>query len=71
MDKQVAAMDWQKMFTPWILERGRNYRDDDCVESLYQDGNTVTAVVSGTKDYDVEIEMGRGGNIAYMSCICP
>lgn len=64
-------MDWQKMFTPWILERGRNYRDDDCVESLYQDGNTVTAVVSGTKDYDVEIEMGRGGNIEYMSCTCP
>ncbi|MGM9600435.1 MAG: SWIM zinc finger domain-containing protein [Faecousia sp.] len=64
-------MDWQKMFTPWILERGRNYWDDDCVESLYQDGNTVTAVVSGTEDYDVEIEMGRGGNIAYMSCTCP
>lgn len=64
-------MDWQKMFTPWILERGRYYRDDDCVESLYQDGNTVTAVVSGTEDYDVEIEIGRGGNISYMSCTCP
>lgn len=64
-------MNWQKMFAPWILERGRNYRDDDCVESLYQDGNTVTAVVCGTEDYDVEIEMGRGGNIEYMSCTCP
>lgn len=64
-------MDWQKMFTPWILERGRNYWDDGCVGILYQDGNTVTAVVSGTEDYDVEIEMGRGGNIAYMSCTCP
>ena len=64
-------MDWQKMFAPWILERGRNYWDDGCVESLYRDGNAVTAVVSGTEDYNVEIEMGRGGKIAYMSCTCP
>ena len=64
-------MNWQKMFAPWILERGRKYWEDGCVESLYQDGNTVTAVVSGTEDYDVEIEMGRGGNIEYMSCTCP
>lgn len=64
-------MNWQKMFAPWILERGRDYWDDGCVESLCQDGNTVTAVVSGTEDYDVEIEMGCGGNIEYMSCTCP
>lgn len=64
-------MDWQKLFAPWILERGRNYWDDGCVESLDWDGNTVTALVSGTEDYDVEIEMGRGGKIADMSCTCP
>lgn len=57
-------MDWQKLFAPWILERGRDYWDDGCVESLDWDGNTVTALVSGTEDYDVEIEMGRGGKIA-------
>ena len=61
----------QKMFAPWILERGSNYWNDGCVENLSQDGNTVTAVVCGTEDYDVEIEMGRGGNIACMSCTCP
>ena len=38
-------MDWQKMFTPWILEWGRNYWDDGCVGSLYRDGNTVAAVL--------------------------
>ena len=38
-------MDWQKMFTPWILERGKNYWDDGCVGSLYRDGNTVAAVL--------------------------
>ena len=64
-------MSWQKMFAPWILNRGRNYWDDGCVERLCQDGGTVTAVVSGTEDYDVEIEMGRGGSIEYMSCTCP
>lgn len=64
-------MDRQKMFEPWILERGRNYLNDGCVENLSQDGNTVTAVVCGTEDYDVEIEMDRGGNIACMSCTCP
>lgn len=64
-------MDWQKMFAPWILERGRNYWNEGCVESLCRDGNTVTAVVCGTEDYDVEIEMSREGNIAYMSCTCP
>lgn len=67
----MTAMNWQKLFSPWILERGRNYWDDDRVESLRQDGNTVTAVVCGTEDYDVEIEIGRGGNVAYMSCTCP
>lgn len=71
MDRQVTTMDWQKAFAPWILERGRNYWLDDCVESLYQDGNTVAAVVCGTEDYDVEIEMGRSGGIACMSCTCP
>ena len=35
-------MNWQKMFAPRILERGRNYWDDGCVESLDWDGNTVT-----------------------------
>lgn len=64
-------MDWQKMFEPWILEWGRNYLNDGCMENLSQDGNTVTAVVCGTEDYDVEIEMDRGGNIACMSCTCP
>lgn len=64
-------VDWQKMFSPWILERGRNYWYDGCVESLAQDGGTVTAVVCGTEDYDVEIEIDRGGNIAWMSCTCP
>ena len=63
LGKQVTAMSWQKMFAPWILNRGRNYWDDGCVERLCQDGGTVTAVVSGTEDYDVEIEMGRGGSI--------
>ena len=67
----MTAMNWQKLFSPWILERGRNYWEDDRVESLRQDGNTVTAVVCGTEDYDVEIEIGRGGNVAYMSCTCP
>lgn len=64
-------MDWHKMFAPWILERGRNYWNEGYVESLYQDGNSVTAVVCGTEDYAVEIEMGRGGTVAYMSCTCP
>ena len=64
-------MNWQKMFAPWILERGRDYWNDGCTEILCRDGNTVTAVVSGTEDYDVEIEVSRGGNIAYMSCTCP
>lgn len=67
----MTVMDWQKKFAPWILERGRNYRDDGCVESLCRDGNTVSAVVCGTGDYDVEIELSRGGNIACMSCTCP
>lgn len=64
-------MIWQRLFTPWILERGRNYRDDGCVTRVHQDENTVTAVVSGTEDYDVQIEMSHDGEILHMSCSCP
>lgn len=70
-ERQGIVMDWRGMFEPWILKRGENYWQDGCVSDLSKEENTVTAVVSGTEDYDVEIEINRKGDMEYMSCTCP
>lgn len=65
------VMDWRRMFEPQILKRGEDYWQDGCVDELSEEENAVTAVVSGTNDYEVEIEINRKGNIEFMSCTCP
>lgn len=66
----MTLMDWKERFEPWILERGRRYWKSGYVSDLSNDGSSVTAIVSGTEDYEVEIEK-RDGNVTYMSCTCP
>lgn len=61
---------WKDLFRTHILERGLNYYEEDCVTSLEQTSTGYTAVVEGTDDYDVEIEI-RADQVYDMTCTCP
>ena len=61
---------WQEYFLPRILERGWNYYKDGAVQSLTTTPTGYRATVSGTEDYEVEIEL-NGDEIAEMYCGCP
>ncbi len=55
-----------------ILERGWHYYQDGCIKSIMneQDVNTYTAVVAGTQDYTVTVELD-GNEIVATDCDCP
>ena len=58
------------IFSSRILERGWNYYKDGAVQSLTTTPTGYRATVSGTEDYEVEIEL-KGDEIAEMYCGCP
>lgn len=61
---------WKDLFRTHILARGLNYYEEGCVTSLEQTSTGYTAVVEGTDDYDVEIEI-RDEQVYDMVCTCP
>lgn len=61
---------WQNHFKRYILERGYNYAKNGAVTKLIQNDRGVEAIVSGTEDYTVKIDMPYG-EIQRMSCSCP
>lgn len=63
-------MDWKKLFSPVILERGYEYYCDDAVQHLTVSDGCITADVLGSEDYDVEISIDED-NITEMYCSCP
>lgn len=63
-------MKWKQLFKPHILERGMEYYYAGSVEALEADEDQITAVVEGTEDYDVLIELDRG-KVLHMECTCP
>jgi hypothetical protein len=52
-----------------IKGRGREYFDRGAVRILFADNEFVSAQVSGSRDYDVDLEKERGGLV--YSCDCP
>ena len=62
--------DWQELFQPWILERGRNYCISGCVTELKRDRDCIRAAVLGTQEYEVDILLD-GGEVVEMNCTCP
>ena len=58
-------MDWKYEFQKHILERGYNYTYN--VKNLKRKDNLVEAIVSGSKDYTVKINLEDYS----MSCTCP
>ena len=61
---------WKQLFESQILDRGYAYYTDGLVEDLFRDGNKITANVSGTEDYEVEITFD-GNEIEELFCTCP
>lgn len=66
--KQMKS--WKDLFRTHILERGLNYYEEGYVTSLEQNLTGYTAVVVGTENYDVEIEI-LDNRVYDMTCTCP
>lgn len=63
-------MSWYDLFSKTILSRGYDYYKDDAVVEFYEDENILSAVVEGSEDYEVSIELNNG-DPEYMYCSCP
>ena len=63
-------MKWHNLFDDRILARGRNYWKDGAVHDLEADDERITALVDGTEEYEVEIELDDD-SIRDLSCTCP
>ena len=72
-NRQVNKMlkeDWRELFQPWILERGKNYGNNEKVTELEWEGECLSVTVMGTEEYDVELFLDDG-EVAEMYCSCP
>lgn len=63
-------MNWKKLFSKTILDRGYQYYSMGTVEDIDISDKLITAVVSGSEDYEVEITLSDG-EIEDMYCSCP
>ena len=61
---------WKKCFKDYILERGYDYYCSEMIEHFDVCSNTISAVVNGTDDYEVEIEL-KNNIPENMYCTCP
>lgn len=61
---------WQDGFAPQILARGKKYFEEGRVSQMIQYGNRITAHVTGTEDYCVEIDLPGGVPDRWL-CSCP
>ena len=62
--------DWKKRFKKQILERGWDYYQCGAVVSLVKTEDGYEAIVEGSEDYEVEIELS-GNGIWEPFCSCP
>ena len=62
--------DWTDNFEERILERGYDYYTRNYVSNLHFSQNKITAEVSGTKNYFVNIRFSAS-DIISMKCTCP
>ena len=63
-------MSWHNMFKENILNRGFEYYKKGAVTDIYKIENTINAVVKGSEDYEVTVEL-KNGKPEYMYCSCP
>lgn len=63
-------MDWSRLFSRTILERGKRYYQSGYVRNLKKVDNQYRANVAGTRTYRVTITVD-GKRIKKMQCTCP
>lgn len=61
---------WKDLFQEHILARGEAYYFEGAVLEPHKTEHGYHAVVEGTEDYEVDIEM-EGGRVCEMYCSCP
>lgn len=59
----------QDICTDAVYERGRTYLDEDRIQRLSRFGDTITAVVRGSRDYDLQVDLSAEGFDP--QCTCP
>jgi uncharacterized Zn finger protein len=55
--------------TDAVFERGERYRDENRIHEIHRVDTTVTAVVSGSRQYDVRVDLASDGFAPW--CDCP
>ena len=63
--------DWRGLFAPWILERGKLYFESGAVLSIDKTEDGYKAVVKGSEDYNVSIDVDECGEFIDADCDCP
>lgn len=63
-------VDWQSLFEPRILERGLNYYQMGHVSELIEEDGVISAIVTGSEDYEVELDFSEEDNLG-LYCECP
>ncbi len=66
----MARKEWERQFSPHILFRGMNYAREGNVRQVSIDDGEITAFVSGSEEYEVEISVS-GSDIVSAVCSCP
>ncbi len=61
---------WKNSFSKTVLARGLQYYKSGRVRNIKQSGNSYTAVIKGTYNYDVTFKL-TDNNKAYLTCECP
>lgn len=63
-------MNWKKLFENHILNRGYDYYISGAVEDISFEDDVITATVTGSEEYEVEITVNNG-KVDEMYCSCP
>lgn len=66
----MLLMNWRELFAHNILSRGHGYYLENAVENLQVSDTSISAVVLGTENYEVDISL-NGEELTDMHCTCP
>ena len=69
MHMDVTEDTVREVCTEAVFEHGERYRDEDRIREVHRVDTTVTAVVSGSRQYDVRVDLATNGFAPW--CDCP
>ena len=66
----MLKKNWKNLFRKTILDRGYGYYLEGAVEDISRENDVISATVSGTELYEVEIFLDHD-EVYDMDCDCP